>query len=108
MWRQGIGKKYLHTGKMVKPYKVKCQSQIIHGIKGKDRYYDEVYTSAWTDSETVGQFLINYNNRNVMCEVELPDGEYILYKDNENSQKISGGSFKLELESLSVVLIETL
>lgn len=108
-WRQGIGKKYLHTGKMVKPYKVNCGKQIIHFIKGKNGDYDEVYTSAWMSVDGgFAQFLINYNNRTVECEVELPEGEFILHEDSNDSQRISGGNYRAELKPLSIVMIENI
>ena len=105
-WRRGMGKKYLHTGKMVKPYNVNCKTQVIHGIRGNDRDYAEVYTSAWTDGKNYGQFLINYNNRNVKCEIELPDGEYTLYKNQNEFVKISGGKHEIEISPVDVIMIE--
>ena len=107
-WRKGIGKKYLHMGKMVKPYNIKCEKQIIHYVRGKDRYFDEVYTSAWTDGVNVAQFLINYNNRNVGYEIDLPEGEYNFYENNKISRTISGGKYKGELKPFAVAMIENI
>ena len=62
-WRTGYGKKYLHTGKMVKPYKVECGKNSFACRCGGEITRDRIYTRAWmAEDGSYGQFIINYNN----------------------------------------------
>lgn len=107
MWRQGIGKKYLHSGNMVKPYKVLCDNNLIYAPKGHEFVIEKIHTSAWeTESGQYGQFLINYNPEEVECEICLPDGRYKLYEDDHNFVMIQGGCQKINVKKLSTVMIE--
>lgn len=106
-WRRGIGKKYLHTGKMVKPYPVVCEKNKIFGQNGHVFFIEKIHTSAWESKDgEYGQFLINYNTEPVKCKICLPDGEYRLYKDEDTYCIICGGCQELEIERLSVVMLE--
>jgi len=106
-WRQGIGKKYLHTGNMVKPYKVNCEKNSIYSVKGYELQMEKIHTSAWvTKQGEYGQFLINYNPEDVECEICLPDGKYRLYESGEGYRGLESGVQKIKVKKLSVVLVE--
>jgi hypothetical protein len=106
-WRQGIGKKYLHIGKMKKPYVVSCGKTVVVTRNFGDKYFDSVLTSAWESPEkTFGQFLTNYNTKSVGCTVTLPEGEWKLYTNDTEFVSISGGTQEITIPALSAVLIE--
>lgn len=106
-WRQGIGKKYLHIGKMKKPYAVSCGKTVVVTRNFGDKYFDSVLTSAWESPEkTFGQFLTNYNTKSVGCTVTLPEGEWKLYTNDTEFVSISGGTQEITIPALSAVLIE--
>ena len=71
-WRMGKGKKYLHSGKMVKPCVVECgENTLIYPRGSMD--VPRVYSSAWTAKDGgFAQFLINYNVESVECVIDLP------------------------------------
>ena len=70
-------------------------------------FIEKIHTSAWESKDgEYGQFLINYNTEPVKCKICLPDGEYRLYKDEDTYCIICGGCQELEIERLSVVMLE--
>lgn len=106
-WRRGSGKKYLHTGNMVKPYKVVCEKNRIYGPSGHEFLIEKLHTSAWkSDDGGYGQFLINYNTEDVECEICLPEGTYRLYEDENTLRVLSGGCQNINIKKLSVMMLE--
>ena len=106
-WRRGIGKKYLHTGVMKKPYEVLCEEALLHGAQGHVFVMPRIHTCAWeAEDGSYGQFLINCRPEDAECEICLPEGEYELIDIKQNMLKISGGKQKIRIEKLSVVLVE--
>jgi len=104
-WRTGKGKKYLHTGKMVKPYHVECGKNLIHYIDGNTKAFDRIFTSAW-ENGSFGQFIINYNPEDTFCKVNLPDGVFRVYSDETHYENLSGGVNEITVPALSALLIE--
>lgn len=112
-WRIGSGKKYLHSGRMVKPCAVECAENTLIYTKGS-MDVPKIYSSAWETKEgSFAQFLINYNAENVECTVELPDtsgtgkmSSYRLYEDETRYTTISGGRQKIAVKPLTVYMIE--
>ena len=106
-WRKGIGKKYLHTGEMVKPYTVECEKNTIFGSDGYDREFEKIFTSAWKDNNgSFGQFFVNYTDKDVHCVVDLPEGKYRLYQNDTDFVEINGGKTEITIKKLSAILIE--
>ena len=104
-WRRGFTKKYLHTGVMKKPYKVKCGRRVMYGVRKFDHEYDEIFTCAWSAENSFGQFLVNYNSEDITCTVDLPEGEeFLIYTSVDSKpEKMKG---KVTVKKLSAVLIE--
>ena len=109
LWRSGYGKKYLHTGKMVKPFSVDSGVNRFITTKGGSIVRDNIYTRAWlSQNGEYGQFVINYNNKEIECKISLPEGIYRLVYVDGRTEKITPGNTELKLNKLSAVLIEKL
>lgn len=107
-WRCGRGKKYIHSGDMVKPYRTISQKGRIARVGIPDLMCDKIYTCAWKSSDnTYGQFLVNYNKADEQCEVELPGNcKFKVYDNYGNFYAINGGKTKITVKGLSAVMIE--
>jgi len=107
-WRQQETKKYLHSGIMQKPYTVESEKKTMYGIRGFHHEYGAVLTSAWSDDESFGQFLVNYTSEDTMCSVDLPkDKEFLLYRKMDAEPETVKGKCNIKVEKLSAVLIES-
>lgn len=106
-WRWGYGKKYLHTGKMVKPFEVICGKNEFACNVGGPLVRDRLYTRAWdSDEGDFGQFIINYNAVDDDCKINLPDGRFrIIYNDGGTVEDVSG-EYGITIPKLSAVLVE--
>lgn len=102
-WRQGPGKKYLHTGKMIKPDKVSCDMLTVWRNDGSSLAVPKIHTSAWTAADGgTAQFLINYGETELAANITLTAdctvyGKDMLLKKGENS---------IVVPPLSAVMIE--
>ncbi len=107
-WRQGFGKKYLHTGKMVKPLAISCDPFVIHcKVNAHETVIDSLHTSAWLSRDgDYGQFLINYHTKDVTCSLQLPKGSYRLYENETTYQVLEEGYHRLTVRRLSACLLE--
>lgn len=106
-WRMKDGKKYLHTGDMKKPFKVICDNNILerHWVESVATR-PKIHTSAWEAPDgSFGQFLVNYNEEEVVCEVCLPDEEFTLTFQNGEKLCVCGKT-ELKIAPLSAVLVE--
>lgn len=106
-WRKEY-RKYLHSGKMVKPLSIECGVNIIYRTGDKTPILrSEIYTSAWESADGgFAQLLINYNDVEKDCTVHLDEGMYMLNEYGGNSYELSGGTINLKIKKLSSVLIE--
>ena len=105
-WRTSIGKKYLHTGKMIKPLKVECETYKIWRKKYKYTEVPRIHTSAWTTEEgDFAQFLANYSDVARKCEIFIDDTNYVLHT-YENATKLEYGKNEITVEPFSAVMIE--
>lgn len=106
-WRYGIGKKYLHTGSMVKPYPVLCNKNVFYGPRGHVFEIENIHTSAWeTKDGNWGQFLINYNTEDIECKIDLLKGQYMLYENDMSGYPMVGELQTIKIKKLSAVMIE--
>lgn len=108
-WRQGDGRKYLHTGRMEKPYPVESGQYTIHCcIRGHETAVGRVHTSAWRARDgSRGQFLVNFQTEDVVCEIRLPQGSYRLRAgEGEAFRELSGGARRIRIKALSAALLE--
>lgn len=103
-WRRGEGQKYLSTGKMVKPIDVRCGENKIMCNTVSEKIFDKIFTSAW-ENDGFGQFLVNYNEYECECEIDLPEGTW-KYIDLDKAVDIQSGKIKITVPALSAVLIE--
>lgn len=107
-WRQGYGKQYLHTGKMVKGFDVSCDENLFYFWTGGTFTRKKLHTRAWqSETGTVGQFLINYNKEDVECTVSLPEETAEWVTLDGTRQLLPSGTQTLTIPALSAVLIET-
>lgn len=107
LWRRGAGKKYLHTGRMVKPCRVECGDNRIYGKNGHEFRIGKLHTSAWETADGEwGQFLVNYNTEDVECRISLPEGSYRLSGADDEPRNLPGGCRKIRVKGLSAFLIE--
>lgn len=107
-WRQGYGKQYLHTGKMVKGFDVFCGENQYYLWTGGTFTRKKLHTRAWQSATgTVGQFLINYNKEDVECTVSLPEGRVEWVTLEGLRQSLPSGTQTLTIPALSAILIET-
>ena len=106
-WRTGKRKKYLHLGKMVKPFSVECSDYVI-----PRRIYGEVVvptvpTSAWTSSDGgFAQFLVNYFPEERECTVTL-DGEGYTLFGSEGQSSLKKGANRIVVPPFSALMIES-
>lgn len=105
-WRTGIGKKYLHTGKMVKPFKVESEKYQIWRRTCGCSEVPRIHTSAWvSDDGGYAQFLANYSDVPHKCEISLDEAEYILH-DYNGVCDLEGGKNTITVQPFSAVMIE--
>lgn len=107
-WRRGIGKKYLHVGRMVKPIEIICGT---NEYKRCDSTYvirrSKLHTTAWLSREnTFGQFVINYNPSAETFEAELPSDGFKLILSDGSSKALPNGKISITVAPFSAVLIE--
>lgn len=107
-WRVGVGKRYLHTGRMVKGLNVVCGSNsFVRRGDMPNITRPRLHTSAWLSREgTVGQFLINYNGSEESCRVSFPCAGYRLVYSSGNEIALGEGETEISVPPLSAVLIE--
>lgn len=107
-WRQGKGKKYLHTGKMVKPLPVDCPCHVVHCVvDDHETEIDGIHTSAWLAADgSFGQFLVNYHTEEKTCTVTLPEGKFRLCTEKESRGDLSAGAHEIAVPALSALLLE--
>ena len=105
-WRQSEAKKFIHCGMMVREYKVNCDYNRIYTLEDTYIDCDKIYTSAWEAKDgSFGQFLINYNDEDVECVIDLPDNEFILKRSVDGKEEMIKGKTNIKLDKLSVALI---
>ena len=101
-WRQNGGKKFLHTGRMVKPLPVSCQKNSFIIENGSSLQVDEVLTSAYEFEGERAQFIANYNL--VPVRVKLPQ-KVTVYMDSLLESCLKAVDV-LEIPALSAVMIQ--
>lgn len=101
-WRQKGGKKFLHTGRMVKPMPVLCGKKSFIIENGSQFKVDEVLTSAYEFDGETAQFIANYNLNPVT--VKLPR-KVTAYMDSELKNPIEDVDV-LEIPALSAVMLQ--
>ena len=105
-WRTGMGKKYLHTGRMVKPFPVESSEFVIPRRIYGASVVPTVHTSAWLSSDgDFAQFLVNYFPEEKECAVTLDGEGYVLFGTGEPI-KLGTGVQHITVPPLSAVMIE--
>ena len=106
-YRRGCGRKYLHTGEMIKPYCVTCGKNTLYLNNGYALHTDKIFTSAWkSDDGKIGQFLVNYNDTETVCGIKLPEKKFSVHIDGAETVTIDGGLTEFKINPYSAVLIE--
>lgn len=104
-WRKEKGKKYLHTGKMVKPFSVECETYCIHRLKYGIIEVPRIHTGAYlADDGSYGQFLVNYSDIPRDCTVNIDKSGFVL-QDYNSSLELKQGENKITIKPFSAVMI---
>ncbi|WP_130606122.1 DUF6259 domain-containing protein [Cohnella abietis] len=89
-WRKGMGKPYLLSGRMLKPYAVQAQTDEIHMLDGRLLKVPTLLTSRWTakDGSEV-QFVINYAKEAQAFTIDLSSfaGRPIKLRESADAQE---------------------
>ena len=101
-WRQNGGKKFLHTGKMVKPLPIACRKNSFVIENGSLLQVDEVLTSSYEFEGERAQFIANYNLTPIT--VKLPQ-KATVYMDSLLENRLKDVEV-LEIPALSAVMLE--
>ena len=101
-WRKGVGKDYLHVGRMVKPLAVICGKEAFKLNKGTHTFVvNEVLTAAYEYNGKRVQFIVNYNTRAV--EIMLPKKvDVVINSDGAESLTMTD---KVTIRPLSAVML---
>lgn len=107
LWRMNDGKKFLHTGSMIKPLEVECEQLTIWRTNGSSLTVPKIHTSAWRaqDGETA-QFLVNYSEEENTAVIDFGEREYQLISD-DNKIKLTGKE-KIKVQPFSAVMLKKL
>ena len=102
-WRKGLGKNYLHVGKMIKPLAIECGKESFKLNKGTHTFVaDEVLTAAYEYNGQKVQFVVNYNTRGV--QIRLPKKVDVML-DSIGMQSLTGIE-TLDMPPLSAVMMK--
>ena len=102
-WRKGLGKNYLHVGKMIKPLAIECGKESFKLNKGTHTFVaDEVLTAAYEYKGQKVQFVVNYNTRGV--QIRLPKKVDVIL-DSIGMQSLTGIE-TLDIPPLSAVMMK--
>ena len=102
-WRKGLGKNYLHVGKMVKPLAIECGKEAFKLNKGTHTFVtDEVLTAAYEYDGQKVQFVVNYNTRGVQIKLSK---KVDVILDSEGTQILTGIE-ALNMPPLTAVMIK--
>ncbi len=105
-WRTGKGKKYLHTGKMVKPLAVECETYQIWRTTVGCATVPRIHTGAFVSADgDFGQFLVNYSATPQDCIVETDGVDYRFF-EGEKSILLPSGKSNVMVNPFSAVMIE--
>ena len=113
-WRRVGGVDFLHYGKMTRPMSLNMPKEnIIYMPNGCEFKADKLLTSCWEAADgRVGQFIINYNDADVYCEIELDGVSGYAISDNPYDMNLCYTTVEgkktvgVTVKALSTVLIE--
>ena len=102
-WRKGVGKDYLHVGKMIKPLAIECGKEAFKLNKGTHTFVaDEVLTAAYEYNGQKVQFIVNYNTHGV--QIALPKKVDIVF--TSDGTQILTAVETIKMEPLSAVMVK--
>lgn len=105
-WRRGNAKKYLHTGKMVKPIEIITDTDFILEVKLGKKLIKPVLTSRFeAEDGSCGQIVVNFTQNTVTCSFSEEIKPLIYHSPNDNGRLLE--SKKFELPPLSSALLVT-
>ena len=105
-WRMGKGKKYLHTGKMVKPFKVECEQYEIWRKFYGCAVVPRIPTSAWlSDDDGYAQFLANFSDVERKCTVWVEKNNCLLH-DYGSTTRLGLGENVITIKPFAAVMLE--
>ncbi len=103
-WRQKVGKRFLCTGRMIKPMQLTCDGKNTFILEdGIPFEVEKIMTSAYEYEGEKAQFIVNYNLIPVTVKLEKASDVYADYEKEEVSFK---DIKELEIPPLSAVMIK--
>lgn len=106
-WRCKTGKKYLHTGRMVKPHEITTDKITFHLKNGQSITYGKILTSSFTaEDNTAGHIFVNYMDTPEKCCFEKKKGckYYIFNTPDTEPREALGNNIELEIPPYSAML----
>lgn len=113
-WRRGMGKDFLHKGRMMAPYTLKQPENILIAMQGdKTIDCDRILSTCWQSEDgRNGQVLINYSAEDVKCSICLCDAENYEVYDDAFGEAIAEGTIgkegtevEITVPALSAVMV---
>ena len=108
-YRRGYGKKYLHSGKMIKPYMSDSGINEIELDCGYTYKAPRVYTSCWTDADgDVGQIFVNYNDESLDVTIYTDRCVKLISDSGEVVDRVTSvdGKVTFSIDGCDVVMTE--
>ena len=107
-YRRGYTKKYLHSGRMTKPYKTECETNAICLDCGYTYKAPAVYTSAWISEDNMAQVFTNYNDQPADVTVFTDKSVKLIASDGTVISNISpdNGKITFSVDGCSVAFAE--
>lgn len=103
-WRQKIGKRFLHTGRMIKPMHVTCEEKNSFLLEDDIPFeVEKIMTSAYEYEGEKAQFIVNYNLAPVTVKLEKNAD---VYDDCEKETASFKNVREVEIQPLSAVMIK--
>lgn len=105
-WRIGKGKKYLHTGRMVKPFMIECEQYEIWRRGYGCAVVPRIPTSAWISEDGgYAQFFANFSDVERECKVFVDKPNCVLHNYDATTNLLLGENV-ITLKPFSAVMLE--
>lgn len=114
-WRRGCGKRFLHEGRMIAPFKIEQPELVEFSMRsGYKLKLEQILTTCWqVENGERGQILVNYSPEPISCKINLKDAKkYSIYNDafkmpiaEETINCDENNIIEVKIEALSAVMI---
>lgn len=102
-WRQGLGKNYLHMGRMVKPIEIFADGKNVFILEdGLTLEVEKFHTAAYEFEGEIAQFIVNYNLEPLTVRTKEPVKVCFAYKDGNFVENVR----EITIPALSAVMLK--